>query len=173
MSKKDKKQDIDNQQKVDNEEEKINSEIARIVEENKDLTADIQRTRADFENYRKQVELRISDARKAEFNKTINIFLPIFDSLESGLKNVPEDIKNHKWSKGVEATYSKMLSILDKNDIKKIEVKQGDIFNPDIHNAIQFEDEGGDKEIVSEVLQNGYVLDGQVIRHAMVKVTTE
>jgi molecular chaperone GrpE (heat shock protein) len=56
--------------------------------------------------------------------------------------------------------------------LKRIEAGQGAEFNPDLHEAIQFDEEAtGEKEVIAEELQAGYVLNGQPIRHAMVKVT--
>ena len=46
-------------------------------------------------------------------------------------------------------------------------------FDPDLHEAISMDDEGGDKEIISEELQRGYKLDGHVLRHAMVRVSRQ
>ena len=49
----------------------------------------------------------------------------------------------------------------------------GEVFNPQLHEAVSMEDGDGTKEVVSEELQAGYVLGDQVIRHAMVKVRME
>ena len=46
-------------------------------------------------------------------------------------------------------------------------------FDPDLHEAVSMDDEGGDKEIISEELQRGYKLDGHVLRHAMVRVSRQ
>jgi molecular chaperone GrpE len=56
--------------------------------------------------------------------------------------------------------------------VKRIDASAGTVFNPELHEAIQVdEDAEGEREIVSEELQAGYTLNGQPIRHAMVKVT--
>jgi molecular chaperone GrpE len=50
----------------------------------------------------------------------------------------------------------------------------GTPFDPEKHEAIQFdEDATGENEVIAEELQAGYMLNGQVIRHAMVKVTRQ
>jgi len=59
-------------------------------------------------------------------------------------------------------------------NIKRIDSKPGTVFNPELHEAIQFdEDAVGEKEIIAEELQSGYTLNGTPIRHAMVKVTRQ
>ena len=63
----------------------------------------------------------------------------------------------------------RMLSDLD---IKRIDAKPGVVFNPDIHDAVQFETESeGEHEVIAEELRSGYSLAGVPVRHAMVKVT--
>ena len=69
-----------------------------------------------------------------------------------------------------------MVKTLDKQleslNVKRIDASTDAVFNPDLHEAIQFdEDATGDKEVIAEELQAGYTLNGQPIRHAMVKVT--
>jgi molecular chaperone GrpE len=57
-------------------------------------------------------------------------------------------------------------------DLKRIPAKPGDAFNPELHQAIQFDEEAeGDTEVVADELQAGYTLKGTPIRHAMVRVT--
>jgi molecular chaperone GrpE len=59
-------------------------------------------------------------------------------------------------------------------NLARIDAKPGTEFNPELHEAIQFnEDAKGEKEVVEEELQAGYTLNGRVIRHAMVKVTRQ
>jgi molecular chaperone GrpE len=61
---------------------------------------------------------------------------------------------------------------LESLNLGRIDAKPGTPFNPELHEAIQFdEDAKGEREVVAEELQAGYTLNGQVIRHAMVKVT--
>ena len=56
--------------------------------------------------------------------------------------------------------------------LEKINANPGTLFNPELHQAVQFDGEAeGDKEVVAEELRAGYMLDGVVIRDAMVKVT--
>ena len=57
-------------------------------------------------------------------------------------------------------------------NLERIDATPGTDFNPELHEAIQFDEEAkGNKEVVAEELQAGYLLNGHVIRHAMVKVT--
>jgi molecular chaperone GrpE len=59
-------------------------------------------------------------------------------------------------------------------NVKRIDAKPGTMFNPELHEAIQFDETAeGDQEVIAEELQAGYTLGGQPIRHAMVKVTRQ
>ncbi len=67
--------------------------------------------------------------------------------------------------------YDKLEKNLAKNGIEKNNSKAGEVFNPEVHEAIQFEDGDGETEIIAEELRAGYKLHGNVLRHSMVKVT--
>lgn len=137
-----------------------------------DLTLDLQRTRADFENYRKRVEQEKTFARDAGQASAILKLLPSIDNIERAIAHAPEDLKEHTWVKSVTGLTKQLDKSLDGLNLKRIAAQPGDEFDPELHEAIQFdEDAEGDKEVIDEVLQSGYLLNGTPIRHAMVKVT--
>jgi molecular chaperone GrpE len=137
-----------------------------------ELTADLQRTRADFENYRKRVEAEKVTARENGKAGAIMKLLPIIDTIERAVVYMPDDLKDHKWAQGISGLVKNLEKALEGLDLKRIDAKAGVEFNPDLHEAIQFdEDAEGDKEVIAEELQAGYTLGGAPIRHAMVKVT--
>jgi molecular chaperone GrpE len=139
-----------------------------------ELTADLQRTRADFENYRKRVEIEKAAAREAGKAGAIMKLLPIIDTIERAVVYMPDDLKDHKWAQGISGLVKNLEKALEGLDLKRIDAKEGVEFNPDLHEAIQFdEDAEGDTEVVAEELQAGYTLGGAPIRHAMVKVTKQ
>ena len=139
-----------------------------------ELTADLQRTRADFENYRKRVEAEKVAAREAGKAAAIMKLLPIIDTIERAVVYMPDDLKDHKWAQGISGLVKNLDKALESLDLKRIDAKEGVEFNPDLHEAVQFdEDAEGDKEVIAEELQAGYTLGGSPIRHAMVKVTKQ
>ena len=139
-----------------------------------ELTADLQRTRADFENYRKRVEAEKVAARETGKAGAIMKLLPIIDTIERAVVYMPDDLKDHKWAQGISGLVKNLDKALESLDLKRIDAKKGVEFNPDLHEAIQFdEDAEGDKEVIAEELQAGYTLGGSPIRHAMVKVTKQ
>ncbi|MBR2708789.1 nucleotide exchange factor GrpE [Candidatus Saccharibacteria bacterium] len=128
---------------------------AKIAE----LTSDLQRTRADFENFRKQVEVqKLAEKKSARF-ATVCKVLPLLDDIERALATYEE-------LKPLEGVLNKTLKELD---LARIPSEENIEFNPDMHDAVMVEGEG-EKEVVAETLRPGYYYEGEVLRPAMVKV---
>lgn len=139
-----------------------------------ELTADLQRTRADFENYRKRSEIEKQSAREAGQAGAILKLLPVIDTIERAIAYVPDDLKDNKWALGIVGLVKNLEKALEGLNLKRIDAKAGVEFNPDFHEAIQFdEDATGEREVIAEELQPGYLLNGRPVRHAMVKVTRQ
>lgn len=139
-----------------------------------ELTQDLQRTRADFENYRKRVEMEKSAARESGQSSAILKLLPVIDNIERAVAYTPDELKDNKWVQGIAGLVKNLEKSLESLNLKRIDAKPGSHFNPDLHEAIQFDEEAeGDKEVIAEELQAGYTLNGRPIRHAMVKVTKQ
>ena len=130
---------------------------ARIVE----LTNDLQRTRADFENFRKQVDLQKSQAMVVAKNATVMKFLPLIDDLSRAISAYPEQLQPLEKS---------FLGTLQSLGLQIIDSAPGTEFNPDYHDAVSIDDGDGDVEVITETLRPGYTYDGAVIRAAMVRV---
>lgn len=126
-----------------------------------ELVSDLQRTRADFENYRKQVESQKSLAISGAKYVTVEKFLPLIDDFERALDTYPEQLAP------LRKNLNKTLSALD---LARINSEPGTEFNPDLHEAVSVEDDEGDTEVIAETLRPGYTYEGSVIRAAMVKV---
>ena len=137
-----------------------------------ELTADLQRLRADFENYRKRVDTEKLSARQDGEIRAIMKLLPIIDTIERAVAHIPADIADHQWVKGVAGLVKQLEKSLGELKLAKIDANEGTVFNPELHQAIQFdEDAAGEQEVIAEELQPGYMLNGDPIRHSMVKVT--
>jgi molecular chaperone GrpE len=137
-----------------------------------ELTLDVQRTRADFENYRKRVDAEKAAAREAGQSSAILKLLPVIDNIERAIAYMPEDLKDNEWAKSVSGLVKNLEKSLDSLNLQRINSEPGTPFDPELHEAIQFDEEAeGEEEVVAETLQAGYRLNGHVIRHAMVKVT--
>lgn len=139
-----------------------------------ELTLDVQRTRADFENYRKRVDAEKQAARESGQMSAILKLLPVIDNIERAIAYTPAELKDNTWVQSVAGLVKHLEKSLDGLNLKRIDAKPGTPFNPELHEAIQFdEDAKGEHEVVAEELQAGYMIGGNVIRHAMVKVTKQ
>ena len=137
-----------------------------------EITQDLQRTRADFENYRKRVDAEKAAARQHGQAGAIMKLLPIIDNIERAIAHTPDELADNKWAQGVANLVKTLEKSLDSINVKRIDAAPGTMFSPDLHEAIQVdEDAEGDREVIAKELQAGYTLNGQPIRHAMVKVT--
>lgn len=140
------------------------TEIAKTMEESKakiaELTNDLQRTRADFENYRKQVEVQRENAAKTAKFATVMRILPLIDDIDRAVASYKNELGP------VSGVLAKTMKELE---LAKIVSDEGTEFNPDIHDAVMVEGDG-EKEVVAETLRTGYYYQGEVLRPAMVKV---
>ena len=137
-----------------------------------ELTADLQRIRADFENYRKQVEREKTFAREAGQNSMVMKLLPVIDNIDRAITHVPENLTEEKWVQGIVGLGKQLDKSLSDLGLVRIDAKPGTIFNPELHEAVRMdEDAEGETEVIAEELQAGYMIGDRVVRHAMVAVT--
>ncbi|MDR0955901.1 MAG: nucleotide exchange factor GrpE [Candidatus Nomurabacteria bacterium] len=147
--------------------EKTDEMLAKIAE----LTNDLQRTRAEFENYRKRADDDLTRARRSGREKAVREILPLLDVIDKAVATLPAELENNSWARGVAGLGKNLDKILKDLNLAKIPAKAGDDFDHNIHSAIQVdEDSVGQREIVAEVLQDGYRLDGEIVRPVLVKV---
>lgn len=130
----------------------------------------LQRTQANFENYRKQQEKRNMEVRELANKDLILQILPLLDNFELALKSVDTNVAPDDFLKGMELIYSQFVGILNDNGVKTIETKDKD-FDPYYHEAlIKVNSEFPENKIIEE-LQKGFTLYNKVIRHARVKIS--
>jgi len=151
------------EKKVELKSEKKLTEKEVIAE----LTETLQRTQAEFENFKKR-----SDNDKVEFVKyakaeLIQRLLPTIDTFEIALKSTKD---NEKFVKGMEMVFAQLLSTLHAEGLKPIEAL-GKKFDPYMHEVMLKEKSNKDDEIILEELQKGYMLNDKVLRHSKVKVS--
>lgn len=126
------------------------------------------RLAAEYDNYRKrstkEKEQIYSDAKIA----TVKEFLPVYDNLERAVAQVGDEDSPHK--KGMEMIFHQLEDILKKMGVEKIEAV-GAEFDPEKHSAVMhIDDENLGENVVAEVFQQGFTLNGKVVRFAVVKV---
>lgn len=126
------------------------------------------RLAAEYDNFRK----RSQREREAAFNDSkaavLTEILPVIDNFERASQN--KEAGYEDFQKGIDMTFQQLMEIMKKLGVEAFG-KEGDPFDPNIHNAVMHvEDETLDENIVTDVFSKGYQLGDRVLRHAMVKV---
>ena len=158
-----------------NNEEDLNNDESDTQDEIKDLKDQLLRTLAENENLRKRTAKEIEQIKKYGHINLLRDFLNVVDNMERAVKSSTSDNQTESGMKnlidGIEIVLKEMHSILEKNQIKKIEPLH-EKFDYNFHQAM-FEVPSSDyKEgLIIEVVQPGYVLHDRLIRPAMVGVS--
>jgi molecular chaperone GrpE len=157
----------DDNQNIENlQQSKINELEAKLDEsENRYL-----RLRADFDNFRRRVQLDRESSEKYRAQSLITNLLPAIDNFERAMQMSPENDQTTKLMQGMDMVYRSILEALKQEGVEPIEAV-GKEFDPQYHQAImQVEDENFGSNTVIEEFQKGFVLKDRVIRPSMVKV---
>ncbi len=148
--------------------EKEIESLQEQVEEQKDGWL---RTRADFENYKKRIQRDAARSYQDAMTSVVKLFLSAADDLERALKNRPQEKEVESWISGIELIHQKLITQMKNLGVERMEVKPGDEFDPNIHEAITQEDHEDFKEgQIIDVVQPGYRISDRIIRPAMVRV---
>ena len=136
-----------------------------------ELTLDLQRTRADFENYRKRTDGEKAMAKATGRVGAISQLLPVIDTIERAITHVPDELVDNAWVKGVAQMAKGLDKSLKELGVSRILATPGTAFDPELHQAVQFDEAEGEHEVIAEEMQAGYLLGEDVLRPSMVRVT--
>ena len=146
-------------------------ELEALRAELEQLKAQSLVERADLENQRKRIAREIETARKFANERLLADLLPVFDSLDAGLAAAGADAGALR--DGLELTYRQLLKVAGDNGLSVVD-PTGAAFNPEHHQAISQVDAGDAVPgSVVQVFQKGYLLNGRLLRPAMVVVARE
>ena len=148
-------------------EEKI-KELEEVKKERDEYLDLARRIAADFDNYRKRMERREEEMRLFASENILRQFLPLVDDLERAYTHLPNDSNLENFRKGMEMLLKRFHDFLKSHHVEKF-TSIGKEFDPHLHEAVAVEGEG-DKEIVVEELEPGYLFHGKLFRPAKVKV---
>ena len=140
---------------------KESKQDAKVAE----LTADIKRIQAEFENYKKRVECDHEDFKKYASSEVIKDILPVLDNFELALQNCKDQ---EQFIKGMELVYSSLLQTLEDKGLQKIKTEGK--FDPHLHEALLTEESDKPSGTILQELQKGFTINDRVIRHAKVKL---
>lgn len=158
------------EKKKDRKSRRKDKELEKREEQIADLTDRLQRSMAEFDNYRKRTEKEKASMYVIGAKDIVEKILPVVDNFERGLDAAGEDKKSDPFLEGMEKIYKQLWTTLEEMGVKPIEAL-GNEFDPNFHNAVMHvEDEEAGENTVVEEFQKGYTYKDFVIRHSMVKV---
>lgn len=181
MGKKNKFEETDPEEDGNFSDEKINEQI-RAEENVTDALANLQdeferekdrylRLFAEFENYKKRTSRERIEMFKTASQDVMISLLPILDDFERALKEI-EKSEDDNLFKGVELINIKFRETLKSKGLQLMDVKSGDAFDADSHEAITQipAPEESLKGKIIDVVEKGYTLGDKIIRYPKVVI---
>jgi molecular chaperone GrpE len=146
-------------------------ELSATKQERDEYLELAQRTRADFENYRKRVAKETSDALARGKADVARQLLPAIDNLERALAAGEDESAHRALVEGVAMVRDELHSRLEGAGVEAFD-PTGERFDPQLHEALSMRpEEGTESGVVLETVEKGYRLNGQVLRAAKVVVS--
>lgn len=113
-----------------------NEQIAKLEAQLEELTNLLKRSQADFVNYRRRKEEEQIDFVNYATAQALGEILVVFDNFKLASGNLPEDLKDNEWAKGILKIEKHFEDTLSKLGIQKIPT-QGVPYDPELHEALQ------------------------------------
>jgi molecular chaperone GrpE len=151
--------------------EKDLNELGTAKRERDEYLELAQRTKADFENYRKRVAKETSEALARGKADLARQLLPALDNLERALAAGHDPEAHRALVEGVAMVRDELQGRLKGAGVEAFD-PTGEKFDPQLHEALSTRpDEGTESGVVLETVEKGYRLNGQVLRAAKVVVS--
>lgn len=146
----------------------LEAELADRTAAIEELESKLTRARADFQNYKKRVKARENKIRERATEDLVERLLDVRDNLVRAVEQGEDvDIRD-----GVEATLASFDRVLDDEAVSAIEPAPGESVDPDRHEVVLREEDGGQPAgTIERIYRPGYELAGAVLRPAQVTVS--
>ena len=127
----------------------------------------LARCMADMQNYKRRAEEDKMRFVKFANSELLKELIPIIDNFDRSCQHLPDSLKEDAWAKGVMHTHDDLMKALEKIGVKRIETV-GKKLDPTKHEAVL---QGpGEKDVVVEELEPGYMYHEETLKPAKVKV---
>ena len=160
---------------VENEEQNIEQEEVSVEDQlREDLAKEkdkFLRLFAEFENYKKRTSKERMDLFKTAGQEVLVSLLPVLDDFDRASKEL-EKSEDKEMVKGVNLIHGKLKEALKSKGLEFMEVKQGDAFDAEMHEAIT-QIPAPNKKLkgkIIDVIEKGFTLGDKIIRHPKVVV---
>ena len=146
-------------------------------QEMEQLKQRLQRLGADYQNYQKRANKQLEQATQIAREGLVKSLLPVLDNFEHTLENINSLEKSGNTPefgallKGVQIVHDHLMDALTAAGVHRIEVNQGEPFDPSLHEAmLQEENEHFPENTILRELARGYLMNGRTLRPAKVSV---
>ena len=148
----------------------LEEQIAKLTEEAAQWKNRYYEAYADMDNLRKKMDKDHQVMFKYRGQGFLEALLPVFDNFYYCFKFKPEDPTLAAYCKGFEMIYNQMVQALESEGVKEIVPELNKMFDPSIMQAVDVE-EGEEDNLVTKIMNKGYMLKDRLIRPAMVVVS--
>lgn len=161
----------DIEESAGNSVKKLRAKLVACEKEKMTHLEELQRTKADFLNSKKRLHEQFERDTRRITRDHILALLPLADSFDMAMQSDGWEKGDETWKSGIKAIRAQLASILSAHGVRKV-AETGVPFDPHKHEAVSESKTGhaADADHVVTVLQAGYEMDGEVIRHAKVIV---
>ena len=143
--------------------------IASLEKERDELKDAVLRKTAELENMRRRVLKEKNELIQYANQTLFQKLLPLMDDFENAIKAGKTSEDFNSLMQGIEMIYNKAVKIFEESGVKKLDVKEGDPFNVEYHDAIlKMPSENIEEDAIINVAENGYMYHDKVLRHAKV-----
>lgn len=147
---------------------KIKDELAAVKKERQEYLDGWQRAKADLINAKKDAADALQRAANAGKDSFVEELIPALDSFDMAMRGDAWKNVDSAWRIGVESIYGQLQGVLQANGVE-IFGKEGENFDPMLHEAIE-ERDGGASHTIAKVLRCGYRTKGRILRPAQVAI---
>jgi len=162
--------DVEQEPQVEQNQEEVKKELTpeELIQQEKDKYL---RLFAEFENYKKRTSRERIELFKTASQELMTSLLPIMDDFDRGLSEIKK-VKDKELLKGMQLINDKFKNTLTQKGLTEIEVKEGDVFDAEIHEAITQIPAPSDKlkGKVIDAVEKGYKLGEKIIRYPKVVI---
>lgn len=149
----------------------VGEQLAQALAEIQQLKEQMLRESAETQNIRKRLQRDVENARKFALEKFVGELLPVADNLDRAIHSAGDNEVIKPLLEGVELTRKNFLDVLQKFNVEQVN-PIGEPFNPEFHEAVAMvPNPAMEPNSVMDVMQKGYILNGRLLRAAMVAVS--
>lgn len=144
--------------------------VSRLQEEITTLNDKWLRTAAELENTIKRAAKERQTAIRIATDSILLDFLEVLDNFDRALAAADEKATSEEFVKGIKLIHQQLKDTLARRGVTAID-SQGQVFNPDLHEAMMQVESDQAENTVVDVIQKGYMINDRVLRHARVTVS--